>query len=72
MMPITTAGMNTVPVNQIARASSLNNVVRQVAASFFSRDDLLSFTEKTFDKVKNAANFVVSSILVMKSQVLVL
>lgn len=34
MMPITTAGMNTVPVNQIARASSLNNVVRQVAASF--------------------------------------
>mgnify|MGYP007099442276 FL=1 len=38
----------------------------------FSRDDLLSFTEKTFDKVKNAANFVVSSILMMKSQVLVL
>lgn len=40
MMPITTAGMNTVPVNQIARASSLNNVVRQVAASL-----------KIFDKV---------------------
>jgi EmrB/QacA subfamily drug resistance transporter len=33
-MPIATAGMNTVPLNQIARASSLNNVIRQVAASF--------------------------------------
>lgn len=34
MMPITTAGMNTVPVNQIGRASALNNVCRQVAGSF--------------------------------------
>jgi len=34
MMPITTAGMNTVPGNLIARASALNNVIRQVAASF--------------------------------------
>lgn len=34
MMPITTTGMNTVPVNQIAGASALNNVVRQVAGSF--------------------------------------
>jgi EmrB/QacA subfamily drug resistance transporter len=34
MMPITTAGMNTVPVNQVGRASALNNVSRQVAGSF--------------------------------------
>lgn len=34
MMPITTVGMNTVPVQQIARASALSTVVRQVAASF--------------------------------------
>lgn len=34
MMPVTTAGMNTVPMNQIARASALNNVIRQVAGSF--------------------------------------
>lgn len=34
MMPITTAGMNTVPVNQVGRASALNNVIRQVAGSF--------------------------------------
>lgn len=34
MMPVTTAGMNTVPLNLIARASALNNVIRQVAASF--------------------------------------
>ncbi|NPV72632.1 MAG: DHA2 family efflux MFS transporter permease subunit [Pelotomaculum sp.] len=34
MMPITTAGMNEVPGNLIARASALNNVIRQVAASF--------------------------------------
>jgi len=34
MMPITTAGMNTVPIQQIARASALSTVVRQVAASF--------------------------------------
>ncbi|HOV78663.1 MAG TPA: DHA2 family efflux MFS transporter permease subunit [Bacillota bacterium] len=34
IMPITTAGMNTVPVNLIARASALSNVIRQVAASF--------------------------------------
>ncbi len=33
-MPIATAGMNTVPLNEIARASSLSNVFRQVAASF--------------------------------------
>jgi len=34
MMPITTAGMNTVPTSLIARASALNNVIRQVSASF--------------------------------------
>ncbi|MDF9409702.1 DHA2 family efflux MFS transporter permease subunit [Pelotomaculum isophthalicicum JI] len=34
MMPITTAGMNTVPVNQVGRASALSNVTRQVAGSF--------------------------------------
>ncbi|HBC92203.1 MAG TPA: MFS transporter [Pelotomaculum sp.] len=34
MMPITTAGMNTVPVTQVGRASALNNVTRQVAGSF--------------------------------------
>lgn len=34
MMPITTAGMNTVPVTQVGRASALNNVCRQVAGSF--------------------------------------
>ncbi|GBF33638.1 multidrug resistance system protein [Desulfocucumis palustris] len=34
MMPITTAGMNTVPVSQVGRASALNNVSRQVAGSF--------------------------------------
>ncbi len=33
-MPITTAGMNTVPIHLIARASALSNVIRQVAASF--------------------------------------
>ncbi len=33
-MPITTAGMNVVPVHLIARASALSNVIRQVAASF--------------------------------------
>jgi EmrB/QacA subfamily drug resistance transporter len=34
MMPITTAGMNTVSKQLIGRASSLNNVCRQVFASF--------------------------------------
>lgn len=34
MMPITTAGMNSIPVNQVGRASALNNVSRQVAGSF--------------------------------------
>ncbi|GBF32905.1 membrane component of multidrug resistance system [Desulfocucumis palustris] len=34
MMPMTTAGMNTVPVQEVGRASALNNVCRQVAASF--------------------------------------
>lgn len=34
MMPITTAGMNTVPVSQVGRASALSNVSRQVAGSF--------------------------------------
>lgn len=34
MMPITTAGMNTVPVSQVGRASALNNVSRQIAGSF--------------------------------------
>ncbi len=33
-MPITTAGMNTVPNHLIARASALSNVIRQIAASF--------------------------------------
>lgn len=32
-MPITAAGMNTVPENLIARASALNNVIRQIAGS---------------------------------------
>lgn len=34
MMPVTTAGMNTVPPAMIGRASALSNVIRQVAASF--------------------------------------
>ena len=34
MMPMTTAGMNTVPPQAVGRASALNNVCRQVAASF--------------------------------------
>lgn len=34
MMPVTTAGMNTVLPHQIGRASALSNVIRQVAASF--------------------------------------
>lgn len=33
-MPISTAGMNTVPPQQIGRASALGNVIRQVASSF--------------------------------------
>lgn len=34
MMPLTTAGMNTVPDFLVGRASALMNVVRQIAASF--------------------------------------
>ncbi len=34
MMPVATAGMNAVPQETVGRASSLMNVVRQVAASF--------------------------------------
>lgn len=34
MMPITTAGMNSVPVSQVGGASALNNVTRQLAGSF--------------------------------------
>ncbi|MFZ5633806.1 MAG: DHA2 family efflux MFS transporter permease subunit [Bacillota bacterium] len=34
MMPMTTAGMNTIPQQEVGRASALNNVCRQVAASF--------------------------------------
>ncbi len=33
MMPATTAGMNSVPQNKVARASALSNVVRQIAGS---------------------------------------
>lgn len=33
MMPMTTAGMNTVPPMLVGRASALNNVARQIAAS---------------------------------------
>lgn len=34
MMPLTTAGMNTVPVHLVGRASALTNTIRQIAASF--------------------------------------
>lgn len=34
MMPVTVAGMNTVPFNKIARASAMNNAIRQVSGSF--------------------------------------
>jgi DHA2 family multidrug resistance protein len=34
MMPVTVAAMNTVPFNKIARASAMNNAVRQVSGSF--------------------------------------
>lgn len=34
MMPMTTAGMNTIPPPEVGRASSLSNVCRQVAGSF--------------------------------------
>jgi EmrB/QacA subfamily drug resistance transporter len=34
LMPMTTAGMNTIPGSLVGRASSLNNVCRQVAGSF--------------------------------------
>jgi DHA2 family multidrug resistance protein len=33
-MPVSTAGMNTVPLDKIGRASALGNVIRQVSASF--------------------------------------
>ncbi|HWP96823.1 MAG TPA: DHA2 family efflux MFS transporter permease subunit [Syntrophomonadaceae bacterium] len=33
-MPITTAGMNSIPQHLVGRASALSNVIRQVAASF--------------------------------------
>jgi EmrB/QacA subfamily drug resistance transporter len=33
MMPITTEGMNAVPLNKVAEASSINNAIRQVAGS---------------------------------------
>lgn len=34
MMPITTAGMNAMPINLVGRASALSNVSRQIFASF--------------------------------------
>jgi DHA2 family multidrug resistance protein len=34
MMPVTVAGMNTVPFAKIARASAMNNAVRQISGSF--------------------------------------
>jgi len=34
MMPATTAGMNTVPLAEVTRASALSNVIRQISASF--------------------------------------
>ncbi len=34
LMPITTAGMNTVPPHLVGKASALSNLIRQVAASF--------------------------------------
>jgi EmrB/QacA subfamily drug resistance transporter len=33
-MPITTAGMNAIPIQMVGRASALGNVIRQVSASF--------------------------------------
>ena len=33
-MPVTTAGMNAIPLQKGGRASALGNVIRQVAASF--------------------------------------
>lgn len=33
-MPVTTAGMNTVPQHLVGRASALNNVIRQVSSAF--------------------------------------
>lgn len=35
VMPITTAGMNTIPPQEVGRASALNNVCRQVAGTFW-------------------------------------
>lgn len=34
MMPVTTAGMNTVPPHLVGKASAMTNVIRQVSASF--------------------------------------
>jgi len=34
MMPVSTAGMNTVPLPLVGRASALTNVIRQISASF--------------------------------------
>lgn len=34
MMPVVVAGMNTVPFSKIARASAINNAVRQISGSF--------------------------------------
>jgi DHA2 family multidrug resistance protein len=34
LMPVTVAGMNTVPFAKIARASAINNAVRQISGSF--------------------------------------
>lgn len=34
MMPVTVAGMNTVPFAKIARASAINNAIRQISGSF--------------------------------------
>lgn len=34
MMPVSTAGMNTIPKQLAARASAINNVIRQIAGSF--------------------------------------
>ncbi|SFE47551.1 drug resistance transporter, EmrB/QacA subfamily [Lentibacillus persicus] len=33
-MPATTAGMNTIPENQVAQGSAMNNVIRQIFSSF--------------------------------------
>src|SRR5690625_4996780 len=33
-MPATTAGMNAIPDDQVAQGSAMNNIIRQVTASF--------------------------------------